>query len=61
MQRLKTASLIIEEYINGEINKIEELEEERLDATYYREDGMGDIVHFNQAQKIMTASKMAWF
>ena len=61
IQRLKTSSLIIEEYTNGEISKIEELEEERLDATYYREDGMGDIVHFNQAQKIMTASKMAWF
>lgn len=61
IQRLRTSNEIIEDYLNGEISKIEELEMERLDATHHREEDMGEVVHFNQAQKAMTAAKMAWY
>ena len=60
IQRLHTTSQEIQDYLNGEITKIEELEQERLDMTYHREEDMGGIIHFNQAQKIMTAAKMVW-
>lgn len=60
VQRLRTTSQIIQAYIDGDIDIIEELEEKRLPVTHHKEKEMGDIVHFNQAQKAMTASKMVW-
>ena len=60
ISRLYTTKFILESYLDGKIEKIEELEENRLPATHYREDGMGEIVHYNRAQRCMTASKMIW-
>ena len=60
IQRLRTTTHIIQAYIDGERDTIEELEQERLPITHHKEKDMGEIVHFNQAQKIMTAAKMVW-
>lgn len=60
ISRLYTTKLILKSYLDGKIDKIEELEEYRLPATHYREEGMGEIVHYNRAQRCMTASKMIW-
>ena len=60
IQRLRTTDRIIQAYINGDTDRIEELEQERLPATRHKEKDMGDIINFNQAQKAMTAAKMAW-
>ncbi len=60
ISRLYTTKFILQSYLDGKIEKIEELEENRLPATHYREDGMGEIVHYNRAQRCMTASKMIW-
>ena len=60
ISRLYTTKMIIESYLDGKIDKIEELEEYRLPATHYREEGMGEILHYNRAQRCMTASKMIW-
>ena len=58
--RLHTTKFILEKYINNEICKIEELEEKRLPAVHYREEGMGEIIHYNRAQRSITAGKMIW-
>ena len=60
ISRLNTTKFILQNYLDGNIDKIEELEEGRLPATHYREEGMGEILHFNRAQRCMTASKMIW-
>lgn len=60
ISRLNTTKLILQAYIDGKIQRIEELEEKRLEATNHREEGMGDIIHYNRAQRAMTASKMVW-
>lgn len=60
IQRLYTAKEQIQAYNNDEIEKIAELEEERLPLTHYKEEGMGEIIHYNQAQKSMTASRIIW-
>lgn len=60
IQRVKTTEYRLLAYLNGEAEKIEELEEERLPATHYREEGMGEIMHFNRSLKSMTAARMIW-
>ena len=60
IKRLRTTGNVIKSFTSGEIDKIEELEEIRLPLTTYTEEGMGEIVHCNQAQKIMTAGRMVW-
>lgn len=60
IQRITTAKYRLEQYICEKIEKIEELEEVRLPATHYREEGMGEILHFNRSLRCMTASKMTW-
>lgn len=60
ISRLHTTKFVLQNYIDGKIDKIDELEEDRLPATHYREEGMGEIVHYNRAQRCMTASKMIW-
>ncbi len=60
VSRLKSSKVILEAFIQDKISKIEELEEGRLPATHYREEKMGDILHYNRAQRCMTASKMIW-
>lgn len=59
-QRLETTKYRLEEYLAGNVETIEELEEVRIPVVNFREQGMGEIIHFNQAQKSMTASKMIW-
>lgn len=60
IQRLRTTIHVVEQYTKGEIDSILELEEERLPRTHFREAGMGEAVHFNGAQRSMTAGKMTW-
>lgn len=60
ISRLHTTKFILESYLNGHLDKIVELEECRLPATHHREEGMGEIIHYNRAQRCMTASKMIW-
>lgn len=60
IQRAKTTKYRLSAYVNKETDKIEELEEERLYATHYREEGMGDIIHFNRSLKSMTPARMIW-
>ena len=60
ISRLHTTKFILQNYLDGKIGKIEELEEGRLPATHFREEGMGEIIHYNRAQRCMTASKMIW-
>ena len=60
ISRLNTTKFILENYLNGNLDKIEELEETRLPATHHREEGMGEVLHYNRAQRCMTASKMIW-
>lgn len=60
IQRLKTTQFILSSYINGTISNIPELEEDRLSITKFREDGMGDIIHFNHAEHSQTTNRMGW-
>lgn len=60
IQRLKRTKNVVNDYIDGKIDRIFELEEVRLPKTPYREKGAGEMIQYNEAQKIMTASKMCW-
>ena len=48
------------QYINGVIDKIEPLEEERLPVVPYREKGMGEVIHYNRSLRAMTPGKVVW-
>lgn len=60
IQRLKTTQFILTSYINKTIPNIPELEERRLSITKYREEGMGEIIHFNHAEHSQTTNRMGW-
>ena len=60
INRLYTAKVVLEAYIKGELDNIEELEEERLEVSLEREEGVGQLVHYNRAQRSMTANRMVW-
>lgn len=59
-QRLSSAIYILEQYLDGKLDTIEALEEERLQAVHFREEGMGEILHFNRCLRGMTPAKMTW-
>ncbi len=60
ISRLNTTKFVLEDYLNGNLDKIEELEEGRLPAVHHREEGMGEVLHYNRALRCMTASRMTW-
>lgn len=60
ISRLYTTKMILQNYIDGKLKTIEELEEKRLAVVHHREDEMGEILHYNRAQRAMTANKMIW-
>ena len=59
-QRMETAKEVLMQYINGVIDKIEPLEEERLPVVPYREKGMGEVIHYNRSLRAMTPGKVVW-
>lgn len=59
-QRIRTSMMILEQYLEETIEKIDELDEDRLPAVHHREKGMGEILHFNRSLRIMSPSKMTW-
>lgn len=59
-QRITSAIYILEQYLNGDLDTIEALEEDRLPAVHFREEGMGEILHYNRSLRTMTPSKMIW-
>lgn len=59
-QRIASAAGILEQYLDGSLEAVEALEEERLPAVHFREEGMGDILHYNRCQRIMTPGRMTW-
>lgn len=59
-QRMETAREMLLQYINGVIDKIEPLEEERLPVVPYREQGMGEVIHYNRSLRAMTPAKTVW-
>ncbi|CVI69052.1 Glycosyl hydrolase family 20, catalytic domain [Clostridiales bacterium CHKCI001] len=60
IQRLKTTRTILSSYINDIIPNIPELEEERLSISKFREEGMGEIIHFNNAERSRTTNRTGW-
>ena len=60
IQRLKTTHTILSSYINGIIPNIPELEETRLSISKFREDGMGELIHFNNAERSKTTNRTSW-
>lgn len=60
VQRLKTTRTILSSYINGIIPNIPELEEERLSISKFREEGMDEIIHFNNAERSRTTNRTGW-
>lgn len=60
LQRLRTTKRIVNSYIEGQLDHIVELEEVRLPKTPYRQEGAGEMMQYNEAQKSMTANKMCW-
>lgn len=60
IQRLKTTHTILSSYINGIIPNIPELEETRLSISKFREDGMGELIHFNNAERSKTTNRTGW-
>lgn len=59
-QRIASAIFILEQYLDNTVKTVESLEENRLPAVHFREEGMGDILHYNRCQRIMTPSRMTW-
>ncbi len=59
MERIKSTTYRLNQYLNSEINKIEELEEERL---YFSENISDECkqLSFNQYQRIATQSILSW-
>ena len=60
IQRLKTTHTILSSYINEIISSIPELEETRLSISKFREDGMGELIHFNNAERSKTTNRTGW-
>ncbi len=60
IQRLKTTHTILSSYINEIIPNIPELEETRLSISKFREDGMGELIHFNNAERSKTTNRTSW-
>lgn len=60
IQRLKTTHTILSSYINGIIPNIPKLEETRLSISKFREDGMGELIHFNNAERSKTTNRTGW-
>ncbi len=59
-QRLISAKEKLNQWIEGKIDRIEALEEVRMEVVDHREEGVGDIAHFNNAIRCMTRGKMGW-
>lgn len=59
-QRIETAVFLLEQYLDGSLKQVEALEEPRLDAVHFREEGMGEILHYNRSLKSMTPARMTW-
>lgn len=60
IQRLHRADRVVGLYLDGKIECIEELDEIRLPKTHHRQEGAGEMIQYNEAQKSMTAGKMCW-
>ncbi len=60
IQRLKSSSIRLLEYVDGNLEKIEELEEERIDPCPELNKNSGQAVHYNRALKILSVSKSIW-
>lgn len=59
-QRLATSVQVLEDYLDGTLETVEALSEPRLPVVPYKEEGMGDIIHYNRSLKSMTPSRMTW-
>lgn len=61
INRLYTTKLVLEAYIDGKIDKIDELEEVRLDIIKRDENQKNNyIIHYNRCSMSMTANKIVW-
>lgn len=58
--RLHTTKYRLGQYLNGNIDSIEELEEQRLPAVPWREESAGEILHFNRALRSMAPARLTW-
>lgn len=61
LMRLETAEEVITDYVEGRIEKIDELEEERLDpCPDMNKTAEPQAIHYNRALRIMTACRATW-
>jgi len=61
IMRLETAADVIDDYVHGRIEKIDELEEERLDPCPDANKTVEpQAVHYNRALRIMSACRAQW-
>ena len=61
IMRLDVTQEVITDYVQGKIDKIDELEEERLDPCPESDKTVeAQAVHYNRALRIMTACRETW-
>lgn len=59
-QRLSSAKVRLEEYLQGQCDRIDELEEVRLPVSNYNEESTGRTIHYNRALRSGTAGRTTW-